>query len=59
MLESHGTYDEKYGGSHYLTQQAVQALIAMYDAWAEDGIDQGRGGCGAVEGTGGRQVRIG
>ena len=37
LLESHGIYVAAYGGSHYMTQQTVQALIAMYDAWAESG----------------------
>ena len=37
LLASHATHDDSFGGSHDLTRQAVQALIAMYDAWAEDG----------------------
>jgi serine/threonine protein kinase/tetratricopeptide (TPR) repeat protein len=37
LLESQGTFGEIYGTSHYLTQQSVQALIAMYDGWAQNG----------------------
>ncbi len=37
LLESQSTYDDTFGGSYYLTQQAAQALVAMYDAWAEEG----------------------
>ena len=42
LLEAHGTYDDKFGASHYLTQQSVQALVAMYDAWAADGSAEAR-----------------
>lgn len=37
LLEAQGTCDDTYGGSHHLTRQAVQALVTMYDAWAEGG----------------------
>jgi len=43
LLAAHGTYDEAYGNGHYLTRQAADALIAMYDAWAEAGSIEAAG----------------
>ncbi len=37
LFESYGTYDDTFGENHFLTQESVKALVALYEAWEADG----------------------